>query len=163
MDAAGHTHSIGEADVRQQRGSRLTSILPSLHGTEGREYGLDKPATFDLPAATSRLHDGGADLSRVLLANTAYGQGQLQVTPLQMTLITAAVANGGTIPQPHLVTRETMWSTGQLSKFADQMFNDSGELFMEAQRRHIAFCVAPNRISGLAGWSTIMTRPSVRA
>src|SRR5262249_48454942 len=69
-------------------------------------FGLDKSFQFDLPVATSRLHDPNADLSRVLLANTAYGQGQLQVTPLQMALITAAVANGGVMPQPHLVVHE---------------------------------------------------------
>ena len=35
------------------------------------------------------------------------------------------------IAPPYLVTRSTMWSTGQLSKFADAMFVDSGgELFM---------------------------------
>jgi seryl-tRNA synthetase len=35
------------------------------------------------------------------------------------------------IAPPYLVTRDTMWSTGQLSKFADAMFRDvDGELFM---------------------------------
>jgi seryl-tRNA synthetase len=35
------------------------------------------------------------------------------------------------IAPPYLVTRDTMWSTGQLSKFADAMFQDvDGELFM---------------------------------
>ena len=35
------------------------------------------------------------------------------------------------IAPPYLVTRDTMWSTGHLSKFADAMFRDvDGELFM---------------------------------
>jgi seryl-tRNA synthetase len=35
------------------------------------------------------------------------------------------------IAPPYLVTRQTMWSTGQLTKFADAMFADrDGELFM---------------------------------
>ncbi|MBV8087358.1 MAG: penicillin-binding protein 2 [Chloroflexi bacterium] len=74
---------------------------------QAEAFGIDKTISFDEPVATSTLHDSGADLSRVLLANTAYGQGQLQVTPLQMALIGAAVANDGTMPQPHLVLRET--------------------------------------------------------
>ena len=70
-------------------------------------FGIGKPIRFDVPVSTSRLHDPGAELSRVLLANTAYGQGQLAVTPLQIALITAAIANGGNTPQPHVVIRQT--------------------------------------------------------
>ncbi|MBV9121111.1 MAG: penicillin-binding protein 2, partial [Chloroflexi bacterium] len=80
---------------------------------QAEAFGIDKQVPFDLPVQTSRLHDANADLSRVLLANTAYGQGQLQVTPLQMALIGAVVANGGSMPRPRLVTRETT-RAGQL-------------------------------------------------
>jgi seryl-tRNA synthetase len=43
-----------------------------------------------------------------------------------------AAHNGYTeLAVPYLVSRETMWSTGQLSKFADAMFSDpSADLFM---------------------------------
>ncbi len=43
-----------------------------------------------------------------------------------------AARNGYTeLAVPYLVSRSTMWSTGQLSKFADAMFNDpSADLFM---------------------------------
>lgn len=71
------------------------------------QFGIDKPIPFDVPVRTSQVHDPKADLSRVLLANTAYGQGQLQITPLQMALVTAAVANGGNMPQPHVVVRQS--------------------------------------------------------
>ncbi|HEX6511881.1 MAG TPA: penicillin-binding protein 2, partial [Chloroflexota bacterium] len=70
-------------------------------------FGLGKAIPFDVPVSASRLHDPNAELSRVLLANTAYGQGQLEITPLQMALITATVANGGNMPQPHVVTTES--------------------------------------------------------
>ncbi|MHB8620654.1 MAG: penicillin-binding transpeptidase domain-containing protein, partial [Chloroflexota bacterium] len=90
-------------------------------------FGIGKPVPFDIPVRTSRLYDPGTRLSRVLLANTAYGQGQLVVTPLQMLLITAAIANGGQIPQPHLVMKETtpagqtvaQWSGGTLGAAVD--------------------------------------------
>jgi penicillin-binding protein 2 len=38
-------------------------------------------------------------------ANIAFGQGRITVTPLQMGLMTAAIANGGRIFQPRLVAR----------------------------------------------------------
>src|SRR6185437_10827444 len=80
-------------------------------------FGIDKPIPFDVPVSTSHLHDPGTELTRVLLANTAYGQGQLQVTPLQMALITAAIANGGAIPQPHVVIKQTTRDGQPVSDF----------------------------------------------
>lgn len=41
------------------------------------------------------------------VADTGYGQGQLFVTPLQMALVAAAVANNGVIMQPYLVDKIT--------------------------------------------------------
>jgi peptidoglycan glycosyltransferase len=44
---------------------------------------------------------------RAGLADTGYGQGQLQVTPLQMAMVTAAIANDGVMMEPYLVQRVT--------------------------------------------------------
>jgi peptidoglycan glycosyltransferase len=41
------------------------------------------------------------------LADTAFGQGQLQVTPMQMALMAATVANDGVMPQAYLVEKVT--------------------------------------------------------
>ncbi|MGH2366523.1 MAG: peptidoglycan D,D-transpeptidase FtsI family protein [Chloroflexota bacterium] len=67
------------------------------------QFGIGQPVPFDIPVRESRLFDPGAQLTPVLLANTAYGQGQLLVTPLQILLATAAIANAGTIPRPRVV------------------------------------------------------------
>jgi len=45
-----------------------------------------------------RWHDGDT-------ANLSIGQGELLVTPLQMAVVIAAVANGGTLVRPHFVKR----------------------------------------------------------
>lgn len=62
------------------------------------------------------LKGAGARLSRALVTyflDRAAAEGYLEVVP------------------PFLVTRETMWATGQLSKFADAMFSDpEADLFM---------------------------------
>ena len=39
-----------------------------------------------------------------LLADTSYGQGELLVSPLQMALIYATIANHGVMPTPHYAT-----------------------------------------------------------
>jgi peptidoglycan glycosyltransferase len=65
-------------------------------------------AFTDLPTLPSLLYREPGFLNRATaLADTSYGQGQLQVTPLQMAMMTAAVANGGTLVEPYLVERVT--------------------------------------------------------
>ena len=73
-----------------------------------RKLGFYAPIPFDLPTAPSQLTNGGGPLpggflDRVELANAAYGQGETDVTPLQMALVAAAVANDGVLMKPHLV------------------------------------------------------------
>jgi penicillin-binding protein A len=76
---------------------------------EARQLGFESPIPFDLPTATSQLTNGGGPLpggfaDNVELANASYGQGETLVTPLQMALVAATVANGGQVPRPRLVT-----------------------------------------------------------
>ena len=58
------------------------------------------PIPFDLPTAASQVTNGGGSFGGgfsddVELANAAYGQGETLVTPLQMALVAATVANDG--------------------------------------------------------------------
>ena len=74
-----------------------------------RRLGFGAAIPFDLPNATSQLTNGGGPLpggfaNDVELANAAYGQGEVLVTPLQMALVAATVANGGEEPRPRLAT-----------------------------------------------------------
>jgi peptidoglycan glycosyltransferase len=48
------------------------------------------------------VHSPDSKLTKTLLASTAFGQGEILVTPLQMVEAAAAVANGGVLMSPHL-------------------------------------------------------------
>jgi cell division protein FtsI/penicillin-binding protein 2 len=50
---------------------------------------------------------GGGFADDVELANAAYGQGETLVTPLQMALVAATVANDGELMRPYLVLEAT--------------------------------------------------------
>ena len=70
--------------------------------------GFGAPLDFDLPTASSQVTNGdgsapGGFSDEVELANASYGQAETLVTPLQMALVAATVANGGILMKPHLV------------------------------------------------------------
>ncbi len=59
---------------------------------------------FDMKAATSRIkiEEG---MSTEDMMQTAIGQGETLVTPLHMNMITCAIANGGTLQYPYVVSQ----------------------------------------------------------
>ena len=70
--------------------------------------GFGAPLPFDLETRASQLTNGGGSFGggftdKVELANAAYGQGEVLVTPLQMALVAATIANDGVLMEPHLV------------------------------------------------------------
>ncbi len=66
------------------------------------------PDMTDLPTQLSLLAVRGTFLDQVnAVADTAYGQGQLFVTPIQMALTAAAIANNGQLAEPYLVEKIT--------------------------------------------------------
>jgi peptidoglycan glycosyltransferase len=72
-----------------------------------RAFGLDSAPPLDIPVAPSTIRARGVPFDAYELAASAFGQGHLRVTPLQMLMITEAFANGGRIPRPILVRRIT--------------------------------------------------------
>jgi peptidoglycan glycosyltransferase len=77
--------------------------LPSDSVSASGEFNFRKHALFDDP----RLMDPG---------RLAFGQDKLLVTPLQMALVAAAVANNGTIMEPHLIKKVTAPGGGLVTK-----------------------------------------------
>lgn len=68
-----------------------------------RGFGLDSKFDLPVPSERSRLLAGSDRLNKTLLAQTGFGQGELAVTPLQMSVIAATVASGGVRMKPYLV------------------------------------------------------------
>ena len=82
-----------------------------------RRMGFGSPLPFDLPTAISQVTNGdgsqpGGFTDDVELANASYGQAETVVTPLQMALVAATVANDGDLMQPRLVTSLTGTRSG---------------------------------------------------
>jgi penicillin-binding protein A len=75
---------------------------------EAKLFGIDTPPP-DVPLSVAPSTIGGlGELSSdaVALAQTAFGQRSVALTPLQVAMISAAVANNGTLMKPFLVKSE---------------------------------------------------------
>jgi len=71
-------------------------------------FGFGQTIPFELDVLTSSITTAEklpAKLKPNLLAASAFGQGQVMVTPFHMALITAGIANHGVIMTPHIVER----------------------------------------------------------
>jgi peptidoglycan glycosyltransferase len=83
-----------------------------------RRFGFGTRFDLGVPVEASSIVSDVKELdaSKNLLAATAYGQGDVQATPLQMALVAATVAHGGEVPAPYIAqsiknpeTGETAW------------------------------------------------------
>ena len=69
-----------------------------------QRFGIGSSTHCDITAAKGQLSTAGVLDRPTLVADTAYGQGELLVSPLQMALVAAAVGMGGVMPTPHYAT-----------------------------------------------------------
>lgn len=72
-----------------------------------RDEGDEPAPPIEIGALPSQLANDPQSIfdNNVLRAATAFGQGELLTTPLNMALMVAGVVNGGSIPAPHLLDR----------------------------------------------------------
>ncbi len=75
----------------------------------------------DLPTIPSLIYVNQDFLNRLPgLADTGYGQGELQVTPLQMAVVTAAIGNNGVMMKPYVVERVVRGNGMELYRHSPQ-------------------------------------------
>ncbi|MCD2137931.1 penicillin-binding transpeptidase domain-containing protein [Salinicoccus halitifaciens] len=71
---------------------------------EGMEaLGIGEEYDSDYPIYTSQVSNDGTIESEILLADSAYGQGELLISPLQITAIYSGVVNGGDVYVPRIL------------------------------------------------------------
>lgn len=85
-----------------------------------RSFGITAEIPFDLPTGKGRLTDPEI-MSKLELAESAIGQGRVMVTPLNMCLVAAAVANGGKIMAPTLVEEIRSPGGSQIKSFEPKL------------------------------------------
>lgn len=72
-----------------------------------RRFGFESSIPFELPTVPSQLQQRPDFFTgpegRYALASTGMGQGELLVSPLQLALVAAAMANDGRVPKPRLL------------------------------------------------------------
>jgi peptidoglycan glycosyltransferase len=107
-----------------------------------RRFGFEHSIPFDLPVATSQLRNPGTRWTPELLVQTAFGQGELDVTPMQMALIAATVANGGRVPTPY-VAAELRHAD------ASQQLHQPGEFFSIASSNDVASLMKSFMVEGV--------------
>jgi penicillin-binding protein A len=93
--------------------------------SQAERFGVNQAPEFDLPnVAVSRFP--GDDLDEPATAQSAIGQRDVAVTPLQMAMISAAIANDGQVMTPRLV-RHVENTTGRiLRQYGEEPWRISG-------------------------------------
>ncbi|GAC1427867.1 MAG: penicillin-binding transpeptidase domain-containing protein [Chloroflexota bacterium] len=71
--------------------------------TYAGRFGFGHAIPFDLPVARSSVTPDPASFGPLRVASSAFGQGRVLVTPLQMLLVTEAIATRGTLMRPYVV------------------------------------------------------------
>ncbi|HZP97004.1 MAG TPA: penicillin-binding protein 2 [Candidatus Limnocylindria bacterium] len=66
-----------------------------------QRFGIGTAPRCDVTAAKGQLSSTGSLDRPTLVADTAFGQGELLTSPLQMALVAAAIGRGGVMPSPH--------------------------------------------------------------
>jgi penicillin-binding protein A len=123
-DLEGVIRRVGEPNLERVFAFSCNTAFAEYALRLGRDLMVETAARFDIvtPDKADERYSGFRDLATEVstlvaqpgflnrepaLADTGYGQGQLQVTPLQMALVAAAIANDGVMPTPYLVDRIT--------------------------------------------------------
>ena len=121
----------GELDLRDSFAHSCNSSFCNIGLTldvnefrdTAKELMFNKKLPSDLPSnkSTFALQEGDGDAAEMM---TAMGQGQTQVSPYHMALITSAIANGGTLMKPYLIDSVTNYTGTIIDKNEPQEYTE---------------------------------------
>ena len=107
-----------------------------------RRFGFGRAIPFDVPVATSQVKNPDTQWTPELLVQTAFGQGELQATPMQMALVAATVANGGRVPTPYVAAE---LRNGGLT----QQLHEPGQFYSVASSTEVANTMVSFMVEGV--------------
>jgi cell division protein FtsI/penicillin-binding protein 2 len=126
-----HGTAHGHQDLRQAFANSCNGAFSNL-GLSLNLNGLKNTAdqllfNSDLPLSiayskSSYTMAEGADTWQIL--QTSIGQGQTQITPIHNAMMTAAIANGGTLMKPYLIDRVENVGGDVVKKFMPQSYGN---------------------------------------
>lgn len=135
-----------------------TSVRASADVLEeyARRFGFGRGIPFDLPVATSQIRNPDTQWTPELLVQTAFGQGELQATPMQMALVAATVANGGRVPTPYVAA--------ELRKGSDtRQLHEPGQFYSIASSSDVASTMVSFMVEGVDnGYAAKAAIPGVK-
>lgn len=121
-----------------------------------KRFGFERAIPFDLPVVPSQVKNPVTVWTQELLVQTAFGQGELEATPLQMALIPATVANGGRVPIPYVAAA---FQHGDLKRVLHQ----PGEFYSIASSGAVASTMVSFMIEGVDnGYASKAAIPGVK-
>jgi len=85
-------------------------------------FGFNREIPFDLPAAKSHIQQADT-MDPVALAASSIGQAEDLATPLQMALVSAAVANDGIVQEPFVVSELRDYNGKIIEQFRPSEWN----------------------------------------
>lgn len=86
-------------------------------------FRIGREIPLEIPTSSSQLANDPLLIDQVLLASTAFGQGELLVTPLNMALVAATIAIDGAMPQPYLAEQVQTRDGKTISDFSSTTRN----------------------------------------
>lgn len=89
--------------------------------SQAAEFGFGRDLSVPMPVTPS-IYPTGLTPAQVML--TSFGQYDVRVTPLQMAMVSAAIANDGTLMQPKLVDRVIGPQLDVLTEEEDTVFSN---------------------------------------
>lgn len=109
-------------------------------------FGFNSKPPLDLPAvATSNFPDPSVfERNKPALAYSAIGQFDVAASPLQMALVAAAIANGGTIMKPHVMAEVRDDNGEVVRRYEPEKWRDAVDPTVAAQVRDMMVQVMNN-------------------
>src|SRR5699024_2091203 len=92
-----------------------------------KKFGFGEELPIDYPMESSQIVNNDEFESEILVADTGYGQGQVLISPLHLSLIYSSLVNDGNIMKPSLENKEEnkVWKENVMSGESKDIILDS--------------------------------------